>query len=260
MSYMGYVHLMTEFLKFRAKQKQQKLWILEIGVDRGQTALPLLSNLLQENLDWAMIGVDIRYDASFDQQLAMMTGIRKFGVIPQSDEEDSGKHWNYLYQRCNSLDYLPLCIENVDKKITEKFDLVLLDGDHNYETVRKELDDLMYLVHENSMIIIDDVHGRHTDCDSFYSDYPAHSNIEHKELDRNASRQGVNNAVHDFLEHHHDWHITDLGKIHGGEPIALTKNLVMESTSKELLLMQPSGPKTRHNLHRYCQQWHFSIE
>ena len=93
MSYMGYVHLMTEFLKFRAKQKKQKLWILEIGVDKGQTALPLLSNLLQENLDWAMVGVDVRSTSTFDQQW-------HFSIAQKTNYEKNLQNCKNKFQNC----------------------------------------------------------------------------------------------------------------------------------------------------------------
>jgi len=269
MSYTGYVHLMTDFLKFRAKQKEQKLWILEIGVDRGQTALPLLSNLLQENLDWAMIGLDCRLDKMFHQQLTMMRGLRMYGVQPLvDDEEDMHKHWNYLYECGNSLDYLPAARKSLTFP-ENKFDLVLLDGDHNFETVQKELGDLVHLVSDDSMIVVDDFHGRHANRDSFYSDRPEHSGIEHKELNRNSSRQGVNNAVYDFLKNNRDWNLFDLGKVWGGDAIVLAKNLVINSDSQKLLLAQPTGENGQRlsgirvqkwALHRYCQQWHFTTK
>ena len=139
MSYLGYVKLMTTHCKAFEKPK-----ILEIGVDRGQTTLPLLSNLLQVTEDFQYIAVDVRADQCFNEQVCQMHGLRLA-------KGDGGTDFNFGYAIENSLHILPRFVETGNK-----FDLILLDGDHNYGTVKQELSCLNGLSHSHTLSIYTD--------------------------------------------------------------------------------------------------------
>ena len=225
MSYTGLTYIMTEYCRQLEHPR-----ILEIGVDRGQTALPLIANLLQHTQKFKYLGVDIRNEAVLHVQLDQLYGA-KFPEPPRVSfsPEDA---WNvcYLFET-NSLDVLPrLCSDP-----TIKFDLVLLDGDHNYATVKQELEYLKQLTHPLSLIVCDDYHGRHAGKDSYYRDYDNHKDLQHlhKDLQSKEGKAGVNHAIDDFLAENPTWHKTDmhLGSPENGfpmlhvEPVILSQRL-----------------------------------
>ncbi len=74
MSYLGYTRAVSVFCKELSRLKDA-ITILEIGVDQGQTTLPLLHNLVTNDVNFISIGVDIRQDLNFSIQLAQMEGV-----------------------------------------------------------------------------------------------------------------------------------------------------------------------------------------
>ena len=219
MSYQGYVPLMVEYASFINNQKlRPRVRVLEIGVDRGQTALPLIANLNYRKIPFDWFGVDIRYDDVFSQQITLMEG------SDHSIFHDQTKTDSYVtYEKCNSLDWLP---EWVDRFSGETFDLVLIDGDHNYDTVKEELKYLDAITHDYSLVICDDYSGKHAGKDDFYSKLDTHKNLEHvsKHLDKSKNKGGVKAAIDEFLsENSPKWDSCEL--LPGYEIIALVKNL-----------------------------------
>jgi len=214
MSYLGYTRLVSAFCKELAKSKEV-VTILEIGVDRGQTTLPLLHNLVTNDVDFIFMGVDIRQDWNFSNQLDQMDGVRPNFSHPENP--------NYYYFIQNSLDWLPSFVEN---NPTFKFDVILLDGDHNYQTVSKELEYFDQLSYPHTLCILDDYHGKYAEKDDYYADKPSHEGLDHKEFDRDAEKKGMQTAVNDFIEANKDWHLTDSGRT-DLEPIIMTRMLEM---------------------------------
>jgi hypothetical protein len=192
MSYLGYVGLMTEHCsKFKTPR------VLEIGVDRGQTALPLLTNLLGLRREFEYVGVDVRADGCFYEQTIQMKGIRHNFNFPPDQ-------CNTFYFIHNSLDALPALIED-----GWKFDLILIDGDHNYGTVKQELAFLPDISHSATLVICDDYAGRHANKDTFYSDYSSHQDIEiFREVEQRSDKQGVNQAIDEWVEAHPEWELS----------------------------------------------------
>ena len=227
MSYLGHAHFMTDYCRqiaqltscmpgFEKKSPYRPVRILEIGVDRGQTALPLLNNLTTLNIPFVWYGIDIRLDDNFAQQIMMMEGMS----FPSTLESAEHHVWsvntdvhdgssNFFYLIGNSFEVLDAwAMFSEQVKPLEKFDLVLIDGDHNYETVSHELSHLDMLTHDYSLVVCDDVYGRHMAKDSFYVDTIAHKNVSgHKDLSRGAERQGVDHALSDYLMNTgKEWH------------------------------------------------------
>ena len=190
MSYLGYTRLMNTHCKLFDVPK-----VLEIGVDRGQTALPLVANLAQLNSDFVYLGLDVRLDQCFAEQVAQIFGARVGTEFPSPDS-------NVFYTIRNSLDVLPLLA-----KMKYKFDLILIDGDHNYSTVKKELSYLRDISHTSTMVICDDYSGRHANKDTFYRDYESHKenlHIQGVELPK-TEKQGVNQAIDEWIAENSDY-------------------------------------------------------
>ena len=219
MSYQGYTPLMVEYINFIASAGlRERPRILEIGVDRGQTAIPLIANLNYRKINFEWIGVDIRYDDVLSQQFTLMEG-SDHSVFHGMTSTDS-----YItYEKCNSLEWLPAW---VNKYKGQTFDLVLIDGDHNYDTVKKELEYRDAITHDYSLVICDDYAGKHAGKDDFYSKLDTHKNLEHvsNHLDLSKNKGGVTAAIDEFLRENADkWDSTQL--LPGYEIIALVKNL-----------------------------------
>ena len=225
MSYLGFVGIMTDHCAKFAKPR-----VLEIGVDRGQTTLPLLSNLLGLKREFQYVGVDIRADLCFYNQLDQMRGIHLV-------EKSSPKQTNARYLINNSLTTLPELVKD-----GWKFDLILIDGDHNYGTVKKELEYLEQLSHSMTLVICDDYSGRHADTDTFYSDYETHQDIElFQEVAAPEGRAGVNQAIDDFVASTENWRLIPASH----EPVLLVPQGIVDSPNPNgpgvLLDLQPRG-------------------
>jgi hypothetical protein len=202
MSYQGYTPLMVSYLeevldcrRTIAENPDKPVHILEIGVDRGQTSIILMSSLITRGIPFIWTGVDIRHDDNLAQQIVLMEGVDHYIF------KDIVKTKSYaIYRTVNSLDFLAS-----DKN---KYDLVLIDGDHNYDTVSKELSYLDKITHDYSMVICDDYAGIHAGKDTFYSDNESHRNLEHASmhLSKDVNKGGVTAAVDEFIMNHDNWH------------------------------------------------------
>lgn len=174
--------------------------ILEVGVDRGVSFLTLVTYMARFKPEFLAIGIDILVQDQVNIMLHYM--------------DLQSKQSAYILSG-NSLDILP---KMVDQGM--KFDVVLLDGDHNYHTVSTELRSLERMVHPHSVIIVDDYDGRWSDRDLWYADregYESNVNVT-KPVD--TAQHGVKPAVDEWLSAHPEWKKL---KPMPGEPILLTK-------------------------------------
>ena len=98
----------------------------------------------------------------------------------------------------NSINYLQNC--------KEKFDIILIDGDHNYATVKKECSFIKDLLRdENSLIIFDDYFGRWGRKDLFYKDRDGwKNNKKFIDLENVEGKEGVGTAIDEFMEENKD--------------------------------------------------------
>lgn len=183
---------MCEFL---ARCERPK--ILEIGVDRGQTTIPLMFWLSHNKPQHHFTAVDIRLDPSLEV-------ILKYSRI-------LGSPFLTFHVR-NSLELLK------ELPADEKFDLVLVDGDHNYHTVSQELELLKSHVHYGTLIIVDDYSGRWAERDLFYSERDTHQNIDIATKPVETEKHGVRPAVDEFLAANPQWEKAILMQ---GEPVVL---------------------------------------
>jgi predicted O-methyltransferase YrrM len=108
----------------------------------------------------------------------------------------------FLFQN-NSLEILPQVVEQ-----GMRFNVVLIDGDHNYYTVRRELDYIDKLLKPGGVVIVDDYSGRWAERDLFYAEREGYENVK-----------GVT-AVDEFLSVNPRWVSSQPV---GGEPIVLMR-------------------------------------
>jgi hypothetical protein len=153
--------------------------ILEIGVEHGTITIPMVNWLIHNKQEFIYHAVDIE--------------IRKPVVEAITGNSDS-QVVNLVEQ--NSLVELPnLIAQGV------KFDLIMIDGDHNYYTVIRELGYVDELMHDGSVIIIDDYHGPWGVYDYWYGaegDSPQKENPLATPKEK-ADKFGVQTAAHDWM-------------------------------------------------------------
>jgi hypothetical protein len=201
MGYHGYIPFITEYAQNLQKVNNRKIKILEIGLLYGVTAHCITSNLnlCKVNFDYHGVDLKVRDEVKVYSSYAMCL---------------SGNSLK-LYEE-NSITYLANC--------KEKFDIILVDGDHNYATVKKEcsfIKDL--LVDENSLIIFDDYTGRWGNKDLFYKDRDGWQNNEKFiELENKTEKQGVGTAIDEFMEESRE-SLLSFALIEG-EPICVINN------------------------------------
>jgi hypothetical protein len=226
MSYLGYTKIISNYAKILTEQGKGVITILEIGVDKGQTTLPLLHNLITNEVEFIFVGVDIRRDPTFVEQLVQMDGVRAGFMEP--------KNPNYYYLIENSLDWFPYFVEhNPDFK----FDIILLDGDHNYPTVSKELEYFNQLTMPHSLCVLDDYYGKYAHKDDYYADKPSHVGLNHKSFAREGEGHGMQKAVQDYLAQNPQWTFygEELHKGDNWEPAIITRDLTLELQNGEVI-------------------------
>lgn len=195
MSYHGYIGIVKQHLSNFQQPK-----ILEIGVDRGVMMFPIVTHLGYNKDEFMYIGVDIMLQESVKLMKVMLDP-----PVPQS---------TYLIED-SSLNVLPQLAEK-----GLKFDVVLLDGDHNYHTVSQELKYLDAITHENSIVIIDDFDGKWSERDLWYAERPGYEENSRATKPVDTEKHGVKPAVNEWLQTNINWKVQ---KPVPGEPILLMK-------------------------------------
>ena len=177
--------------------------VLEVGIDRGTTFVPLTVFLARTRDRFDLVGIDIKVQESVALMLANLDLL----------EEQHA----YCVQG-NSLEVLPKVVE---QKL--KFDVVLLDGDHNYHTVSQELSYLEDLTHPHSLVVIDDYDGRWSERDLWYAEREGYEDVKEATPRVETEKHGVKAAVDEWLEAHPVW---QKAKPIPGEPILLMRKAI----------------------------------
>lgn len=188
MSYLGFSKILArDFLSQFDKPK-----VLEIGLDSGQTALPLVYNMSLYCNGFTFVGVDIKVQSCFLEQLSQMGDIQLF-------EDDFQSEKNVLLYETNSLDWLK---EKRQIDYHGKFDLIMIDGDHNYHTVFNELKMLENFTHNHTLIVCDDYLGKHSEKDNFIIETGESFQRENEHIKRPVRlvKTGVKNAITDYIK------------------------------------------------------------
>ena len=203
MSYRGYIPYMVKQMLIKRKYKQKtegagtdtKVRILELGIADGVTAFSVCTNLMLLDCPYSYDGVDIRFSPSLREQYNNTIGL-----------------WENLTLHCqNTLRFLDPETTNVLAQ--PKYDLVLIDGDHNYQTVKTECELLTKFIDKNTILIFDDYSGKYAETDSYYADHEGYENntlATPAALSLEGSPSGVKAAVDDFIATNPEWRAASL--------------------------------------------------
>jgi predicted O-methyltransferase YrrM len=205
MSYHGYLDLIRSYID--AVPRDQNINVIEVGVDKGISFLPLAAHLVYTRDSFQLVGVDIKVRDEVSMVAQSFRQLKKDQRIVLAEQ--------------NSLVTLR-DLATMDMT----FDVFLLDGDHNYHTVSQELALLERLTHPNSMVVVDDYDGRWSTQDQWYCDVPGYESVQASpKVD--TDKHGVKAAVDEFVVSHPAWSCV---KVMPGEPIVLTRELKYERT------------------------------
>jgi predicted O-methyltransferase YrrM len=190
MAYHGYIPLIHQYSHVFESPR-----VLEIGVDVGITTISIIQRLIHTHKSFNYVGVDIKIQ---DNVRSTLSYIYKL----------DGQDFNLVEE--NSLKYL--------EDLQEKFDIILIDGDHNYFTVAKELSYLDKISHKETLVICDDYNGRWSNRDLYYSERPGYENSLIATKRYETQKTGVKPAIDEFLDQNTGW-VSHM--FMPGEPIAL---------------------------------------
>lgn len=200
MSYVGYIPLVKQYLHQLPKAHFPTL--LEVGIDRGVTLFPLVVFLARTRDHFMAMGVDVKVQ----EQVQLV--LHNIDLTQQQ--------LAYCVEG-NSLSVLPKLIEQ-----GMKFDVVLLDGDHNYHTVSEELKHLEALTRPNSLVVIDDYDGRWSERDLWYAEREGYEDVKLATPRTDTDKHGVKPAVDEWLAAHPEW---QKAQPIPGEPIMLMRKV-----------------------------------
>ncbi len=203
MSYQGHLNLIRGYID--ALPVEQNINVIEIGVDKGISFLPLAAHLVYTRPSFQLAGVDIKVRDEVSLIAQSFPSLKKDQRIILAEQ--------------NSLVTLRDLVS-----VNMLFDVFLLDGDHNYHTVSQELVQLEKLTHPHSMVVVDDYDGRWSAQDQWYSEVPGYESIQ-ATARVSTDKHGVKAAVDEFVTDHSGW---SLVKAMDGEPIILTRELQFE--------------------------------
>lgn len=198
MSYIGY--LPTVKRRIAELPQHHVVSLLEVGIDRGTSLIPLVAFLARTRERFMAVGVDIKVQESVKLMLNSL---------------DLQQHQNVACIEDNSLKVLPVLVEQ-----GIKFDVIMLDGDHNYHTVSTELASLEALAHPHTLVVIDDYDGRWSERDLWYAERDGYQEVTVATPRTETEKHGVKPAVDEWLSSHPDW---ELLKPIQGEPVILCR-------------------------------------
>ncbi len=78
---------------------------------------------------------------------------------------------------------------------------MLVDGDHNYETVKKECEYLDDILHDDGIVVFDDFYNKHANTDSYYSEEEEYKDIViATKRGKKTEKQGTRPAILEYIE------------------------------------------------------------
>lgn len=207
MAYWGYFDFMKLLL-----DRVDNPHVLEIGVHKGQTFLPLLNYLAINHDKFYMSGIDILYREELMVQLKLMASNLTQSQLVDMYTGDSTKTLTNIVNQSKK--------ENESDEILQIYDLILLDGDHNYLTVSKELDILKDLLNDTGIIIVDDYDMEEDEYFGEKEEY-LKLGLGNRKEKLQSEKQGVKNAVDDFISKNPNWFIKKLVQFKDFEPVMI---------------------------------------
>lgn len=197
MAYHGYIPFISNYSNILFQNKKESVKILEIGVDTGISLFSLNNNFNLLNVQFEYTGIDIKIQKHID--------VMKYTFLQKNENKIN------LLEK-NSLIYLEDC--------KDVFDIIMIDGDHNYKTVIKEMNHLDNISHDNTLIICDDYYGRWSNKDLFYSEREGYENNSLATIKEYSEKEGVGTAIDEFLSENKNYISFTVMK---GEPICIIK-------------------------------------
>jgi len=211
MAYWGYYDFIVDYIKGKEESS-----VIEIGVDKGQTFIPLLSFMSKHCEKFELIGVDV---------------LRRDELAVQCEQmaKDLTEAQNVVFYEESSLVVLPKFIEHLKENAPEQqglFDIMLIDGDHNYYTVKKEMECVPDLLKPGGFVVFDDYSNKWGTEDEYFADYKEYENNEfvtQREGTEHSDKKGTKPAIDEFLENNPEWVSTD-AVCPGREPILIYRS------------------------------------
>jgi len=196
MAYWGYLKFIKSFLSERCRPCPT---VLEIGVDMGQSFIPLLVYMVHNFSEFSLVGCDVIMKPELR---AILCGIAEDITDTQSSED-------VKIVIKSSLEFLPELISTKKASGHSGFDVIMIDGDHNYYTVSKELKYCAELLATGGIMMVDDYNGRYAKKDLYYSDLETHKNVKGTTMrtGTESEKKGVKTAVDEFLRENPEWTI-----------------------------------------------------
>jgi predicted O-methyltransferase YrrM len=202
MAHHGYIPLIKQYIHQQVPKERPPL-ILEVGVDRGVTTFPLVAFLARTRPSFAFFAIDILLQEQVNVMLSNL---------------DLQPSQQVFYVKGNSLEVLP---KMVDQGM--KFDVILIDGDHNYHTVAEELKHVEALTQPGALVICDDYDGRWADKDLWYAEREGYEEVDVATKKVETEKHGVKAAIDEWLENHPEWQKAQPIQ---GEPIMLMRKAI----------------------------------
>jgi len=190
MSYLGITRAVCEGFLYHLPHPN----ILEIGVFQGYSMLAYTQNLTAAHKKFTWVGVDVLVRP---EVMASLVQLKNIALTEGGD----GDGEIFLVEQ-NSLNFLA---DQAGHTPCNQYDLILLDGDHNYHTVSQELEFLKNMVPEHGIIIVDDYNGRWSTRDLYYSENDEYEKVDIATPRQKTIKTGVQPAVDDFLAANKNW-------------------------------------------------------
>ena len=209
MAYHYYIPFLEDYCKSFEHPR-----LLEVGVSTGTMLITMVQRLILSDCTFQYDAIDIK----LNMDLVTVLGLIK---------RDYKKH-TINYMEYNSLGLLPLMCEGInvssayksvnealkkaegetqtpDIVIGKAYTVIMIDGDHNYFTVKRELDLALQMSTPYTLIVCDDYNTSYGEQDLFYSNLESHAGLNHATPTFEDEKTGVRPAVHEFLESHPEW-------------------------------------------------------
>lgn len=197
MAYHGLIPSIKQFLLTVPHQPR----LLEVGVDRGVTFVTLVNFLARSRENFFALGIDVKVQ----EQVSIML-----------QHADLTSDQVAILSESNSLISLP---ELISRSI--QFDVILLDGDHNYHTVSREMPLVTQLLAPNGMLVVDDYDGKWGRRDMWYAERSGYEDNVNVTARVASDKSGVGSAVDDWLGVNPGWVMT---KPVYGEPVVIRRS------------------------------------
>ena len=174
--------------------------VLEIGLENGYSSFSIVQNLIETQSAFGYVGIDILLKDEVSETLAGFKGLnyheQRQGYTAVALMENPPCEKSVFLYEDNSLVWLE---RNAGRC---KFDIIFVDGDHNYYTVARELELLKPYCEDHTLIVCDDYRGKYAEKDLYYSDREAYDDVRvATRINKNArtEKQGVKTAIDEFV-------------------------------------------------------------